>query len=210
VTKAAIISAGLKLSDVQLQPVGIGAPAFRALTTGQVDALNLWNSMHASLERTGFKIRRIPLGPNFTEMPSHGLIATNKMIENEPELLGKFGRAWAKSELACAANLDGCLKALYKHYPQTKPNMPLDQAVIYDRPILEALNTRLLYFAPGQPERLGSFTDNDWKLIIDALSAGEEIEKTDVPYEELYTNAFVGEYNDFDRAAVEERARSFR
>jgi len=210
VTKAALASSGMKPSDVQLQPVGIGAPAFRALTSGQVDALNLWNSMHAALERTGFKIRRIPLGSRFSDMPSHGLIANNKTIESDADLLTKFGRAWAKSEVACAANIDGCLKAFYKRYPQTKPNMPLEEAVVYDRPVLSALNTRLLYFAPGEPQLWGAFTDNDWRLIVDALSAGEAIEKSDIPYEQLYTNAFVAGYNDFDRAAVEERAKSFK
>ena len=36
--------------DYELIPVGVGAPAFLALTSGKVDALNLFDSQHATIE----------------------------------------------------------------------------------------------------------------------------------------------------------------
>src|SRR5690606_24824270 len=50
VTKALIGQAGMKQEDVDLQTVGTDAPAYRALTTRQIDALNLWDTLHATLE----------------------------------------------------------------------------------------------------------------------------------------------------------------
>src|SRR5690606_24686493 len=139
VLKAAIAASGLKISDVNLQPVGVGSPAFRAMTSGQIDALNLWDTMHAALERAGFPLRRLEFPEEFVGNPSHGLIATEAKIANEPELIGRFGRAWSKGEVACAANIDGCLIAFWRQYPQLKPaNKTLEEAIAYERPLLAA------------------------------------------------------------------------
>jgi NitT/TauT family transport system substrate-binding protein len=50
VTKAGLHIAGLQATDYTLLPVGIGAQATQALTSGQIDALNLWHTVHAQIE----------------------------------------------------------------------------------------------------------------------------------------------------------------
>jgi NitT/TauT family transport system substrate-binding protein len=50
VTKAGLHIAGLQATDYTLLPVGIGAQATQALTSGQIDALNLWHAVHAQIE----------------------------------------------------------------------------------------------------------------------------------------------------------------
>ena len=211
VLKAAIAASGLKISDVNLQPVGVGSPAFRAMTSGQIDALNLWDTMHAALERAGFPLRRLEFPEEFVGNPSHGLIATEAKIANEPELIGRFGRAWSKGEVACAANIDGCLIAFWRQYPQLKPaNKTLEEAIAYERPLLAARLKKLLYFEPGAERKLGAYTNAQWDGVISALAVGGLIKKTDLPYDKLYTNAFVDAYNDFDWKTVEAEARAYR
>jgi len=44
-------------------------------------------------------------------------------------------------------------------------------------------------------------------MLIEALKLGNEVTKTDIPLDTLYSNKLVGEYNKFDADAVARQAR---
>lgn len=208
VTKAALGVVGVQPNQFSLFTVGTGGPAFRAMTTGQVDALNLWDTMHATLEATGFKLREIDFPAEFQGNPSHGFAVTDDLIKTRPEFVARFGRAIAKSIVACDANLEECIRSFWRAYPAQKPQTPETEAMAKEMKILSARMKKLLYFGPGEKPLLGSFTDAEWQGVIKSLKLGGVISVTDLPMDKLYTNRFVADFNNFDRAEVIKRAKA--
>lgn len=208
VTKAALGVVGIQPSQYSLFTVGTGGPAFRAMTTGQVDALNLWDTMHATLEASGFKLREVNFPSEFDGNPSHGFAVTDDLIKNKPEFVARFGRAIAKSIVACDANLEECIRSFWRAYPAQKPQGLESEAMAKELKILSARMKKLLYFGPGEKPLLGSFTDAEWQGVIKSLKLGGVITVTDLPMDKLYTNRFVADFNKFDRADVIKRAKA--
>jgi len=208
VTKAALGVVGVQPNQYSLFTVGAGGPAFRALTTGQVDALNLWDTMHATLEATGYKLREVRFPTEFDENPSHGFAVTEDLIKTRPEFVARFGRAIAKSIVACDVNLEECIRSFWRAYPAQKPQGPESEALAKETMILAARMKKLMYFAPGEKPLMGSFTDSEWHGVIKSLKLGGVITVTDLPMDKLYTNRFVADFNRFDRADVIKRAKA--
>lgn len=208
VTKAALGVVGVQPNQFTFFTVGTGGPAFRAMTTGQVDALNLWDTMHATLEATGYKVREISFPAEFQGNPSHGFAVTDDLIKTKPEFVARFGRAIAKSIVACDANLEECIRSFWRAYPAQKPQGPENEAMAKELKILSARMKKLMYFGPGEKPLMGSFTDQEWRGVINSLKLGGVISVTDLPMDKLYTNRFIADFNKFDRADVIKRAKA--
>jgi ABC-type multidrug transport system fused ATPase/permease subunit len=58
---------------------------------------------------------------------------------------------------------------------------------------------RLLWFRDGEPQQIGRFSDEDFRLVIQELQRGEVIPKTDLAPNRFYTNEFIEKINDFDK-----------
>ncbi len=209
-TKAIIKYSGVDLGSVQFVGVGTGVPAFEALKRGQIDALNLHDIMHVGLEQLGTKIRRLQFPPEFQGVSSHGFPVTDKMIKERPDLIARFGRAMTKGTLACAANIENCLKAYWKLYPALKPSS--DDPSILQREVtsLKPRIANLTSFRPGEARAMGAFSPQDWIATVEALKLGGQIEPSaDIKIDSLYTNQFVGEFNKFDKAEVVAKANRY-
>lgn len=208
-TRAILQASGASPSSVSLVGVGTGIPAFEALKRGQVDALNLFDTMHVGLEEMGTKIRRLEFPEEFRGVSSHGFPVTDKMIKERPDLIVGFGRAMSKGTLACAAALENCIRAFWKLYPAQKP---ANEAAGLKREmaVLKPRIANLTYFRPGGAQQMGSFDAADWRATIDALKIGGQIDPTaKIDINSLYTNQFVEQFNKFDRAAVEKKAAAY-
>lgn len=208
VTKAALGVVGIKPNEYTLFAVGAGATAFRALTTKQVDALNLWDTMHATLEASGFKLRRIPSPNEFENNPSHGFAVNEDLLKKNPEFIARFGRAIAKSIVACEANIEACIRSFWRAYPAQKPQGPEDAAMAREKRILGARLVKLLYIPAGAPKLLGGFTEQEWRSVIQALHLGGTITETNIPMDKLYSSALAEQYNKFDRNEIIKRAKA--
>lgn len=208
VTKAALGTVGVQPNQYSLFTVGTGGPAFRALTTGQVEALNLWDTMHATLEATGYQLREINFPTEFEGNPSHGFAVTEDLMKTRPEFVARFGRAIAKGIVACDANLEECIRSFWRAYPAQKPQGPESEAMAKELKILSARMKKLMYFGPGEKPLLGSFTDAEWQGVIKSLKLGGVITVTDLPMDKLYTNRFVTDFNKFDRTDIIKRAKA--
>lgn len=206
-TLALLQQEGVAPEDVNLVPVGLGAPAFEALRSGEVDALNLYEIMNVMLEQQGTDIRRLQLPEQYSAVSSYGLPFRTQTVEEQPELVAGFGRALAKGTVACMANLEACLMTYWDEYPAQKPVPLTDEAVEKE---LQILTARLSNMISSVDENdLGAFTDNDWLTTIKALHEGEQIENADLDLSRLYTNQFVEAYNDFARDEVVAAAKAF-
>ena len=76
-TKAILKSDGIDFSTVQFIAVGVGAPAFQALRTKRIDALNLWDIQDVQLGMEGTEIRLLPFPQQFHGVTSHSLPVTD-------------------------------------------------------------------------------------------------------------------------------------
>ena len=101
ITKAMFKEIG---ADVELVPVGVGAPAFLAFREKKVDGLNLFDSQHATLEVQGTVIRRLAMPQKYKSLFSNGFVAHEDTIKENPKMLAGFGRAIAKTSVFCEVN----------------------------------------------------------------------------------------------------------
>jgi NitT/TauT family transport system substrate-binding protein len=203
--KAILKQVGVDPNSVQFVAVGTEQPAFEALRTGKVDALNLFDISDAKMRLEGMKIRVLSFPPEFSGVSSHAFPVTNKMIH---DLVAKFGRIAAEGTVACNANPVACLHSLWKHYPQMRPPGSDADALAQTLPILEVRLKNMLQWQPGEPKKFGVFSDKDWNTEIISLKAGGLI-ATDPKLDSLYTNQFVDDFNRFDVGAVVRRAKAY-
>lgn len=205
--RAMLQDAGVAWSDVKLQAVGTGVAAFEALRSGQIQALNLFDTAHVRLEQSGTAIRRLPIAPRFQELSSHGILVTDALLAAKPDLIARFGRALTKGNLACNANLEACVRSYWKAYPALRPSTGSEADNL--RREVEVLGYRMknLLHTTG-PGQYGRFSDDDWTTLVEALRVGGEVAKTDVPLASYFTNRLVPEFNRFDADQVTRAARS--
>jgi NitT/TauT family transport system substrate-binding protein len=212
ITKAMLKDEGVDPSkDVELVAVGMGPAAYQAMTSGRVDAINLFDVPHADMEARGIRIRRLPIKDKFLNLGSNSLIAHEETIKTKPQLLARFGRAIAKGTVACDANPAACVKAFWTLYPEQKPTQGTDAENLDNA--VRTLRTRLdkmLAFPPSAPRRLGEFPAQLWKDYVETLHEGGQLSTTDIRIETLYTNEFVREFNNFDTEAVVRAAKGLK
>ncbi|MFC4274082.1 ABC transporter substrate-binding protein [Achromobacter aloeverae] len=207
ITKAEFKEAGISATMV---PVGIGSAAFLALTTHKIDALNLFDAQHATLETQGTRIRRIAQIPGFAALFSNGFVAHEDMLRDKPQVLAGFGRAIAKATVFCEANREACVKMFWQEYPNTKPAGDEAKALSDSVKIFSARFDKMLDFPAGQPRRWGEFPTQAWTNFAKALHEGGQLSTADVDVASCYTNALVPRFSDFDAARIVAAAKAYK
>jgi NitT/TauT family transport system substrate-binding protein len=206
ITKAMFKELGF---EAELLPVGVGAPAFLAFREKKVDALNLFDSQHATLEVQGTAIRRLPMPKKYKDLFSNGFVAHEDMIRDDPKTLVAFGRAIAKTSVFCEANRPACVKAFWSLYPNQKPTSGDEATNIRNAiKIMDARFNKYLDFEDPKKRRWGEFPAQAWKDFAVTLHEGGQLSTKDIPVESCYTNALVPEINRFDTAAIVARAKA--
>ncbi len=209
-TRAMLSSVGLTWNrDVEILPTGIGAAAWRRLQTGEVDAVNFFVGEHGRMELAGIPIRRIPMPEQFGTIFSNGIVTSERMIADKPQVVAGFGRALVKSWIACMENPEACARAYWDQVPASKPaadkeaeQLRIDaRQVMFDRAQVEA-------FAPGTAADRGAFPEDAWRRLIGVMAQENLITRSDLDLTRLYTNRFVPDFNRFDRDAVVRTARA--
>lgn len=197
--------------DAALVPVGVGAAAFLALTDKRIDALNLFDSQHATLETQGTKIRRLEQLPRYEALFSNGFIAHEDMIRDKPEVLAGFGRAIAKATLFCETNREACVKLFWKEYPNDKPSGDGAKVLADGVKVFSARFDKMLAFPKDEkPRKWGAYDNHIWKDFAEALYEGGQLSTKNVDVEACYTNALVPKFSEFDAAKVVAQAKSFK
>jgi NitT/TauT family transport system substrate-binding protein len=206
ITKAMFKELGF---EPELVPVGVGAPAFLAFREKKVDALNLFDSQHATLEVQGTAIRRLAMPKKYKDLFSNGFVAHEDTIRDDPKALVGFGRAIAKTSVFCEVNRAACVKAFWALYPNQKPTSGDEATNIRNAAkIMDARFNKYLDFDDQKQRRWGEFPAQAWKDFAVALFEGGQLTTKDIPVETCYTNALVPEMNRFDTAAIVARAKA--
>ncbi len=212
ILKALLKEDGLEAGkDVELIAVGQGAGAYHAFTSGQVDALDLFDVHHTELESLGTKIRRVPLKDKYVGLGSNSLIAHEDTLKSNPTMLASFGRAVAKATVACDANVAACVRMFWQQYPQMRPTQGSEEEKVSAAVrIVRSRLERMLAFPPGAKQSLGEFPAQMWREYVETLHAGGQTTTRDIAIDSLYTNGLVPEFNKFDRAAVVRAAQALK
>ncbi|ARP81630.1 nitrate ABC transporter substrate-binding protein [Bordetella genomosp. 8] len=207
--RAALRTAGLTPGkDVDYVAVGALAAGFQALKTGKVEALNFNSSWNDMLEMSGTPIRRIAYPSVFAETAGNGFIAHVDTFRDHPDLMVRFGRAYTKAQVACVANPEFCVRAFWRANPQSKPAGDEAQALKDQATLLSRRLQRVLYTPSGQPRVPGYY---DLKAItagIQAMAAAGEYPSANVPVDNIFSNEFIKQINDFDVDAVRAQAKA--
>jgi NitT/TauT family transport system substrate-binding protein len=114
-------SAGLDPDrDVEMIPLGLGAPPIEAMRTGKVQGLLYWASAIASFENAGLKLRKL-VGDDWRSYPDYTLAVMQGTVEKNPDMVVGIARGMAKATIYALANPDCARQLHWAHYPATKP-----------------------------------------------------------------------------------------
>lgn len=189
------------MKDVQVMPVGVGPAAWQRMKSGSVDALNLPAPQNVMMEKDGTAIRRLPIPEEFANLFANGVATSEQLIQSNPELVERMGRAIAKSFVACATDTEKCVKAYWQVDPSSRPDAA-NEAKWVDT--FSAVNdgTYNIIGLYDIKENFGQYNKADWEKFVQKLHEGEQISTTDFDVETLYTNRFIEGINNFDAEAV--------
>lgn len=194
------------MKDVTVMPVGLGPAAWRQLSGGQVDALSLFAHQHESIALTGTKIKRLPIPEKYKALFSNGLIAHDDVIAQNPQLVEKMARVMAKSNFACKANLDACVRAFWDYDPAAKPTADKEAEYMANNVQLTKLDMQIV-FGEAKEERFGDYDPAAVKNLIDIMYQSGQLSRADLNPDLVFTRQFVEGANRWDRAEVLRKAQ---
>lgn len=212
-----LILANSILSSVGLEPesdfshiaVGTGAAALQALTSGEVQALSLWDTEYAAMAVQGVELRTFT-SAEAGELFSTTYFASPRYIEENPDAVSGFGRAMARATYFTQLNPSAALRVMYEAFPETRTaGLSEDDQLANDLIALEARLTLLVADNPHENGTWGAYDPtavNAWTSF--AYNSG--IIDAELDAATLFTNDFVDDYNDFDAASVEADAQDRR
>lgn len=106
--------------DVEMIPLGLGAPPVEALRSGKVQALLYWAAAVASFENAGLKLRKL-VGEDWRQYPDYTLAVMQSTVERNPDMVVGIARGMAKATVYALANPDCARQLHWDRYPGTKP-----------------------------------------------------------------------------------------
>lgn len=211
-TRAMLRDIGMEQTkDYSFLPIGVGAPAFRAVSNGDADAYNTFDSNIATFETTGVKLRTLEIPQKYKDLFSNGFVAHQDTLRDNPKLVAGFGRAFTKGVIICEANPEFCVRNFWKHNPTLKPKTGSDEVAL--KAGLHVLQSRMksyTYFPAGTKREYGAYSDQVWRDYVDILFAGGELSTKDVDLKPIYSKKFVKDFNDFDVAELQKKAKQLK
>lgn len=169
---------GLTKNDIDAQAVG-ATNVWKLFLAGQSEALASVPDWEGDLLEAGAKIRIIPADQYFQSM-GQVVIASDKMIREQPELIRKLVRATLKGWQDVVKDPDGAAVDYVKAVPQ-RAGQEAQMARVFK------LYNQYVY--PGQ-KKPGAIDEERLAGLQDFYLQQGLIEKT-TPVKDLYTNQFV-------------------
>jgi NitT/TauT family transport system substrate-binding protein len=197
-------AAGLKKGDVTYVPIGNGAQAIAALTSGKVAAAAFPYPellIYESIAPITFRYFHHPI---LKDIGNVAYAATPDTIAAKADALRRFARAHVKAAIFVREN------------PQVAARYFLQGAGMSVTPESLRNETRLLELSQGQlpgvnptSPRIGEMPPLGIEVYIKFMNANGLL-NAPVPASAVVTNQFIGYANNFDRAAFIARVRAMR
>lgn len=206
--KAYIRSGGLDPeSDVTFVPIGAGSQAVAAIKQKIVDAIVFWDAANIRFELNGIPLRALKLDEKLEALPDVSILARNDVIRDRPKMVTGFARAVSKALDFTLANPAAAVLITWKMYPESRPKESDPEKALAQG--LKISQHRMAGWTNKKTNgKNGLFIEEDWKNLGDFLLREKQIAQP-VPTSRMYTNAFIDEINNYDRAAIVRQAKEF-
>ncbi len=197
-------------NEVKKVPTGIGAASWRQLASGQVDALNTPFSENAKMKLAGMAVRQIPYPESLQGAFAQALFTHVDTIQQKPKLIAAMGRALAKSTIACEAAMAACVRAQWAASPESRPAPGQEKAWTDETITVLKANFHARTMFPDNKRSWGSFPAGNIDGYKAALQESGALPRgMQIADDQIFTNQFVAQFNDFDASAIVQRARKF-
>ncbi len=202
-------SAGLDPQrDINLIQIGVGAQAITAVRQKLVDAIVFWDAALVKMETAGLVLRNLPLPEKLEALPDASLVARSGMIEKDPKTLVGVARALAKGYDFTMANPTAAVLITWKMFPEAKPVGTDQKAVLHDG--IAVNQARMANWNSDKTNgKHGLILKDDWENLVNFLVSEGTLKKA-IPNDKIFTNQFIDEINNYDRAAVIKQAKDFK
>lgn len=176
-------------TDFEFLTVGDGGPATVGLTTGAIEAYSSSTADAAILNQRGMAVRDIT-PPEFARFFGNGIATMGDTIANDPELVEKFIRAFARGHAFALddANREAVLAHL-KEGNRQEGEDPVFQSALFD-----AVRSKTI--PVDMTNGLGYLPPEVWVEWQDSLVSGGELAAPLDDLEAAYTNDFVAIANE--------------
>jgi len=206
---SALQAAGLQPGrDVDLVPLGLGAPPVQALRYGRVDALLYWAAATATFENAGLHLRRLA-GTDWRHYPDFSLVTMQATIERDPKLVEAVARGMAEASVFALANPDCARRLQWARDPSSKPR-GADEATLV-RWDMNTEAAQLASMRDAQALNGGKYWGRAdlavYGRLIDFMLRTKQIDHP-VAASDIVIGlpGFFARINDFDAGAVQRRA----
>src|SRR5690606_36354085 len=107
-------------NDVTFVAVGTGSSALVALPRGRADALMLYDSLYAAIETSAEVELRYLAAEGIEDLFATTIVAPREFVEENPDIVAGFGRAWAKADVWAQTNPEAAIQIMWQLYPNSK------------------------------------------------------------------------------------------
>jgi ABC-type nitrate/sulfonate/bicarbonate transport system substrate-binding protein len=197
-----LFKAGISADEVEF--VNYADARYAACEENQTPTLGTWLNEYYQLQGQGYDFGYLS-GDEVAPQLSNALVTSNDIIENNPELVKKFTRAFTKGQYFLYLNPEACADiTLY-----TRPNLVID----WEGAVGAAKGTNMMELGIPEEEQIarieagiGLFDMTYAQNAADNLLEAGAIQNA-IDASQYYTNDYVD--NSWDKAEVEEDAANY-
>lgn len=172
------LTSATNLDEERVDLEVIGYAALENLTVGRVEAAVVYaNNEPVQLTQRGYEVNLIPVA-DYAPLISNGVIASEEVLQSEPELVRAFARAFLRGLDETMNDPDAAFEICKKYVDGLEENEEIQRAV---------LEASLDYWR-GEP--LGRSDLEAWQNTVRVME-GAELLGGDVDPEKAFTNMFL-------------------
>jgi NitT/TauT family transport system substrate-binding protein len=196
--------------DVEMVPLGLGAPPVEALRTNKVQGLLYWAAAVSTFENARLKLRKL-VGDDWRSYPDYSMSTMQATIDKDPAVVIAMARGAAKATVFALANPDCARKLHWARYPSTKPT-GADEATLI-RWDMNNQQAQLDSLSDGYKLNGGKLWGNvdpaAFDRLVEFMLAAKQIDKT-MPAKDMAVGIpeFFTKVNAFDVKAIEDSAKA--
>jgi NitT/TauT family transport system substrate-binding protein len=199
-----LAGAGLKKSEYSFAPIGSGAQAIDALTTGKVDGAAFPYPELKTYENAANIKFRYFFDPILKDIPDDGFIASPATIAAKGDQFKRFFRAIVKAAILIRVNP----QLAAKYFVQGSGQKVTDEAVATEARLLTISQDLLPAHDLANP-RIGEFPVRGIEVLAKYM-VDQGLTPNRIPARELVSDQFIAYANDFDRKAFIARAKAMK
>jgi NitT/TauT family transport system substrate-binding protein len=196
--------------DLEMVPLGLGAPPVEAMRTNKVQGLLYWAAAVSTFENAGLKLRKL-VGDDWRSYPDYSMSTMQATIDKDPAVVIAMARGAAKATVFALANPDCARKLHWARYPSTKPT-GADEATLI-RWDMNNQQAQLDSLSDGYKLNGGKLWGNvdpaAFDRLVEFMLAAKQIDKT-MPAKDMAVGIpeFFTKVNAFDVKAIEDSAKA--